>query len=78
MKQLLELLPLVLFFCAYQMDGDTLTVDVIPQPTADAGSDEEACEGDAPFDLSGGTPAGGTWSGTGITDPVNGTLPESA
>ncbi len=25
MKQLLELLPLVLFFCAYQMDGDTLT-----------------------------------------------------
>ena len=26
MKQLLELLPLVLFFCAYQMDGDTLTV----------------------------------------------------
>ena len=26
MKQLLELLPLVLFFSAYQMDGDTLTV----------------------------------------------------
>ena len=26
MKQLLELLPLVLFFGAYQMDGDTLTV----------------------------------------------------
>ena len=27
MKQLLELLPLVLFFGAYQMDGETLTVD---------------------------------------------------
>jgi intracellular septation protein len=26
MKQLLELLPLVLFFGAYQMDGDTMTV----------------------------------------------------
>ena len=26
MKQILELLPLVLFFGAYQMDGDTLTV----------------------------------------------------
>ena len=26
MKQLLELLPLVMFFGAYQMDGDTLTV----------------------------------------------------
>lgn len=37
-----------------------------------AGADQEKCADDPPFTLQGFSPSGGTWSGTGITDPIAG------
>jgi len=55
-------------------NSDTKTVTVYALPTVDAGPDEGACIDAAAFDLSGESPPGGTWSGTGITDVNNGTF----
>ena len=38
----------------------------------DAGPDQSACVGDGQFALTGAMPTGGIWSGTGITDTING------
>jgi large repetitive protein len=46
----------------------TLTATVNPLPTVNAGSDLSVCNQPIPVDLT-ATPAGGTWTGTGITDP---------
>lgn len=42
-------------------------------PVVDAGADLDRCISEQAFNLT-GLPAGGTWSGTGITDPVLGTF----
>jgi PKD repeat protein len=55
-------------------DDETKTVTVYALPTVEAGPDEGACIDAAAFDLSGESPPGGTWSGTGITDVDNGTF----
>jgi gliding motility-associated-like protein len=41
---------------------------------SNAGANETACIGDAPFNLSGATPTGGAWAGVGITNSANGTF----
>ncbi len=43
---------------------DSILITVKPM---DAGLDRAACPGSAPFQLSGFTPPGGTWSGVGVT-----------
>jgi uncharacterized repeat protein (TIGR01451 family) len=43
------------------------TVTVNTKPTVDAGPDREVCEDGDPITLSGATPSGGTWSGTGVS-----------
>jgi PKD repeat protein len=43
-----------------------LQVTVLALPTVNAGTDQTVCAEDSPFTLS-GTPAGGTWSGSGIS-----------
>jgi PKD repeat protein len=43
------------------------TVTVNTKPTVDAGPDQEVCEDGDPITLSGATPSGGTWSGTGVS-----------
>jgi large repetitive protein len=52
---------------------DTMFVTVNPLPVANAGSDFSRCVDAASFDLN-GLPAGGTWSGTGITNTALGTF----
>ena len=53
----------------------TVTVEVINlEDVVSAGDDEFVCEGATTFSLSGGFPAGGTWSGPGITNPSTGTI----
>ena len=46
--------------------SNAVTVVVLPLPTVNAGSYASACVGDGPIALS-GTPAGGQWTGTGVT-----------
>ncbi|MEY4477915.1 MAG: hypothetical protein RL276_220 [Bacteroidota bacterium] len=46
--------------------SNAITATVLALPTANAGTYSPACVGDGPVALS-GTPAGGTWSGTGVT-----------
>ncbi|MEM1323014.1 MAG: PKD domain-containing protein [Bacteroidota bacterium] len=41
---------------------DSMIVTVIPAPPVDAGPDQEVCVNDAPFVLTGYSPANGTWS----------------
>jgi large repetitive protein len=48
---------------------DTLLAIVNPLPVVDAGNNLTFCLDGAPSPIS-GTPAGGTWSGTGITNPL--------
>lgn len=50
---------------------DTMYFTVHPLPVVDAGADEALCISEAPLNLT-GNPAGGNWSGTGITDAANG------
>lgn len=57
--------------CAFE---DMLTVEVIAPEAATAGADQSLCVDAAPFQLSGQTPLGGTWSGSGITDGQLGTF----
>lgn len=56
---------------------DDLIVTVQALPEVDAGQDAEVCFGEPSFDLNTNTPAGGTWSGTGIIDAQNGTFDPS-
>jgi len=46
--------------------SDSITITVQPAPTVDAGTDFSVCASGSPITLS-GTPAGGSWSGTGIS-----------
>jgi len=48
---------------------DVVTIIVNALPVVNAGSDFTVCNQPIPVNLT-GTPAGGTWSGTGITDPT--------
>jgi len=56
---------------------DTLQATVNPLPVVSAGTDFARCIDAAPVTLS-GTPSGGTWSGTGITDPAGTFTPSTA
>ncbi|MCB0760192.1 MAG: PKD domain-containing protein [Flavobacteriales bacterium] len=56
----------------YTTDDMEITVD--PLPVVEAGVPESACGNLLPFDLSGASPAGGLWEGTGIIDGINGTF----
>ncbi len=47
-------------------DTESQIVTVNPAPNVSLGSFADLCEGDAPITLSGGTPAGGTYFGTGV------------
>jgi hypothetical protein len=49
-------------------------VTVHALPVVDAGGNVNACVNDPSFNLTAGTPMGGTWSGTGITNATNGTF----
>lgn len=57
--------------------NDDLIITVQALPTVDAGSDIDVCFGEPAFDINSNTPAGGTWSGTGIIDAQNGTFDPS-
>jgi hypothetical protein len=46
---------------------DSIFITVNPLPTVDAGLDEQFCNQNIPVLLNGFSPAGGTWSGIGIT-----------
>ncbi len=52
---------------------DQIQVTVHDLPTVNAGLDQDFCISEPAVNFS-GTPAGGTWSGVGITDPVLGTF----
>ncbi|MDD4149819.1 MAG: hypothetical protein PHE33_07305, partial [Bacteroidales bacterium] len=54
-------------------DSDIISIEVFLSPNPEFAGVSGICESDAPFDL---VPVnlGGTWSGIGITDPVNGTF----
>jgi gliding motility-associated-like protein len=52
---------------------DTVTINVITAYDATISPATAICEGSAPFNLSAAT-SGGTWSGTGITNPTAGTF----
>ena len=45
----------------------TRTITVIASPNVTAGPNETTCSGAAPFQLNAFSPAGGTWSGTGVS-----------
>lgn len=47
--------------------NDCADTAIITVALISAGADDAACPGTAPFMVSGGIPAGGTWSGSGIT-----------
>lgn len=46
--------------------AQTVQVTVNPSPTVDAGTNQSICQNGTPISLT-GTPAGGTWSGNGVT-----------
>lgn len=50
----------------YWRNGCADTVNITVEPVF-AGFDDAACPGAAPFQVTGGIPSGGTWSGSGIT-----------
>ncbi len=56
---------------------DSVLMTVVTLMGLTAGPDESACVNDLPFNLSGNNFPGGSWSGTGITDPLNGTFDPS-
>ncbi|MEO1623927.1 MAG: hypothetical protein AAFV25_02125, partial [Bacteroidota bacterium] len=51
---------------------DDITVDVKALPIVEAGGNFALCESEPPFALAGFSPPGGTWSGSGLSDVVNG------
>lgn len=48
------------------LSRDSITITVLPAPTVDAGSDFAVCASSSPVTLN-GSPAGGTWAGTGMS-----------
>jgi|GEM_PF-1277031 len=50
------------------------TVIVNALPAVDAGSNDNVCINTPPYNMTGFSPAGGVWSGTGITNPGLGTF----
>lgn len=50
------------------ISDDDVTVTIVPLPIVDAGSDITACDQPIVETLTGYSPAGGVWSGTGITN----------
>ncbi|HNP94459.1 MAG TPA: PKD domain-containing protein [Cyclobacteriaceae bacterium] len=46
--------------------SDQITITVLSSPTVDAGSNISTCVGSGLIDLTGATPAGGSWSGTAV------------
>jgi len=60
------------------LDDDQIIITVNSTPVVTITNQEDLCSTDAEVTLS-ATPTGGTWSGTGITNPTNGTFnPETA
>lgn len=57
-------------------DIDSITIEVAPIPSAAITAPTAVCETSSPITLSGAT-AGGTWSGIGITNSINGTFDPS-
>lgn len=53
---------------------DSVNITVLATATANAGNDILSCLNAPPFNLTGFTPSGGTWSGAGITDAALGTV----
>lgn len=53
---------------------DTMHVTVNTLPVVQAGNDTVLCAGAAPFNITGNSPLGGSWSGTGITNAPLGTF----
>jgi large repetitive protein len=54
--------------------SDTIIMLVNALPVVSAGANQNICADAATFNLGGNSPAGGTWSGTGITNAANGTF----
>ncbi|MEX0968329.1 MAG: PKD domain-containing protein [Bacteroidia bacterium] len=59
-------------------DSATKPVVVIPFPQVDAGQNDTVCINAGIINFSGYTPAGGYWTGTGITDSAAGTFDPAA
>lgn len=57
----------VLTYTVSGVGSSTLDMTVIPNPVVNAGANQTVCSTAPNFTLSGATPAGGTWSGTGIS-----------
>lgn len=53
-----------------QTDSITVTVNPLPNVALNLGASSSVCSGTAAFNLSGGTPSGGSYSGTGVTSGV--------
>lgn len=53
---------------------DTIRITVNTLPIVNAGNDMTLCSGSSPFNITGNSPAGGTWTGTGITNGTLGTF----
>jgi len=52
------------------INSDVASIDVIPVPVVDPGPNQTLCIDGGLDTLAGFSPAGGSWSGPGITDPV--------
>jgi len=57
--------------------SDQMEVEVMPLPAVTAGIDELVCGNESVLNLSGASPIGGSWQGTGIVDPLAGTFDPS-
>ncbi len=57
--------------------NDDIIITVQALPIVEAGPNVDVCFGESAFDLNDNNPTGGTWSGTGIIDPQNGTFDPS-
>ncbi|MEN9639684.1 MAG: hypothetical protein RLZZ262_1553, partial [Bacteroidota bacterium] len=49
------------------MNTDFVTITIASNPTVNAGTDQTICLNSGPVQMTGATPAGGTWSGSGIS-----------
>ncbi|NJN77654.1 MAG: hypothetical protein HC803_04435, partial [Saprospiraceae bacterium] len=55
-------------------NSDAMDIIINPLDTAEAGPGDTLCVYDSPINLTGHSPAGGVWSGTGIINSANGTF----
>lgn len=62
------MLPQISCVTLDSLASNALTFTVSPAPVVGLTSFATVCAGDAPFTLTGGTPAGGTYSGNGVTN----------